>query len=164
LIKDGPKASRDQGSTKKGQEFENDVAKLVNKVVGANLLVRRLEPVMGSAGPWEADIVISESGDFRKSGVIGQVRAIVECKYSGKQVSPGSYVTGLARGYMHLNDIRNANENVRLFLAVNRLPTKGENPRDTRVLLDKIGVSLVNFEDGAERERFSDEIANLRLN
>jgi hypothetical protein len=88
LIADDPGPVRDQGSTKKRQRFEDGVARLVNSVVADKSLVRRLEPAMGSAGPWEADIIVSELGDFRKSGIIGQVKAVVECNTRENKCHP----------------------------------------------------------------------------
>jgi hypothetical protein len=119
---------------------------------------------MGSAGDWEADITLNEPGDFdpkTMSGSLGPERVVIECKYSGVDVSPGSYVTGLARAYMHLNDIRIKSKDIGLFLVVNRMPKKGESPRDCQVLFENIGVGFVNLEDHDKERWFREKIGAL---
>lgn len=136
---------------------------LVGKAVPKDLVVRRARPVIGSAGPWKTDIAINDPGDFdsqSNSGDLGRERAVIECKYLSPDVSAGSYPTNLARAYTSLNDIRLENK-AKLFLVVNRMPEKGEDPRDTRKLFETIGVTFVNFGDESHRRRLVEEIESL---
>lgn len=155
---------KSRSSKEKGERLENEVFQTISTVLKDRLLVSRHLPVVGSSGEWETDITINEPGHFNsrtRSGTLGPERAVVECKYAGPGVSPGTYVTNLARAYMHLNDLRSKNKDLRLFLVVSRLPEKGESPRDPTVLFNQIGVSFVNFNDETERAKFLSEVAAL---
>jgi hypothetical protein len=171
-IKRGPgnprPTTKKASSTQKGRRFETEVFDLVRKAVDNRFVVQGdgRRPIVGAAGPWRADIAITEPATLvegQHSKTLGPVRAVIECKSLAPSVSPGSYETGLARGYALLNDVGIGNDNVRLFMVFNRNPAQGETPRDTRTLFDKIGAQFINFEDESERSRFKREIATLRI-
>jgi hypothetical protein len=143
-----------QKAKEAGARHEKAVLRFVQDAVGDRLLVSSKWPVIGSAGQWDADITVNGPGDFdtkTKTGTLGPLIAVVECKFSKLGVSGGSYSNEVERGYALLNYVKWESERTKLFLVMNRLPKSGETPRDPKALFDKMGARFIDF--GSERDR-----------
>jgi hypothetical protein len=169
-----------------GDAFENEVIDFLAKSVGPALWIHKPEgkllgdKIQGASGLWEVDIIIEKplkfiedepattTGDVR-SGTVEHdpfPRAVIECKWAGpiapeKKQKGSSLNSNLARAYEHLNDIHLKNKETKLFVVVSRLPIRGEQSRDYRLLFRNIGVGFFNFGDSADRQRLVEEVSSL---
>jgi hypothetical protein len=166
-----------------GDAFEKEVIGFLVKSVGPALWIHKPEgklpgdKIQGASGLWEVDIIIEKplkiieneptttTGHIR-SGTMDYdalPRAVIECKWAGpiapeKRQKGSSLDSNLARAYEHLNDIHLKNKETKLLVVVSRLPIRGEQSRDYRLLFRNIGVGFFNYGDSADRQRLVEEV------
>lgn len=153
-----------KSSTKKGEEFELEVKRIIEGVVAKAKAESRAKVVshprlIGLSAEWQPDLVLMATSLLYPSERSLEL-AIVECKYVGEVASEGTYWSQMSRAYMSLNDLRLVyREGLSLYLVVNRY-SKGMK-RDYSKIFRNIGVKLLNINVPEERVKFENNIKRL---